>query len=134
VLSVTTLFVVCSISMEMPLVAVLTATTLTVWLVCLQLRLIGSRLIHRVPRRRKIFANYEGLLFSPRFWGFGVGALMYNKTMKKKNPTHKGIENKPYIEAMRELRRSNAATTHDNRPNRLRTRQSVKNQAIKENE
>ena len=57
---------------------------------------------------------------------------MYNKTMKKKNPTHKGIENKPYIEAMRELRRSNAATTHDNRPNRERTRSTVKNKAIKE--
>lgn len=57
---------------------------------------------------------------------------MYNKTMKKKNPTHKGIENKPYIEAMRELRRSNAATTHDNRPNRERTRATVKNKAIKE--
>jgi hypothetical protein len=52
--------------------------------------------------------------------------------MKKKNPTHKGIENKPYIEAMRELRRSNAATTHDNRPNRERTRSTVKNKAIKE--
>ena len=59
---------------------------------------------------------------------------MYNKTMKKKNPTHKGIENKPYIEAMRELRRSNAATTHDNRPNRLRTRKAIKTQAIRENE
>jgi hypothetical protein len=54
--------------------------------------------------------------------------------MKKKNTTHKGIENKPYIEAMREIRKSNASGTHDNRPNRLRTRQSVKNQAIKENE
>jgi hypothetical protein len=63
---------------------------------------------------------------------FGVGGLMYNKTMKKKNPTHKGIENKPYIEAMRELRRSNAATSHDNRPNRLRTRKAIKTQAIKE--
>jgi hypothetical protein len=52
--------------------------------------------------------------------------------MKKKNPSHKGIENKPYIEAMRELRRSNAATTHDNRPNRLRTRKAIKTQAIKE--
>ena len=59
---------------------------------------------------------------------------MYNYTMKKKNTTHKGIENKPYIEAMREIRKSNASGTHDNRPNRLRTRQSVKNQAIKENE
>ena len=59
---------------------------------------------------------------------------MYNKTMKKKNTSHKGIENKPYIEAMRELRRSNAATTHDNRPNRLRTRKAIKTQAIRENE
>ena len=57
---------------------------------------------------------------------------MYNKTMKKKNPTHKGIENKPYIEAMREIRKSNASGTHDNRPNRQRTRSTVKNQAIKE--
>jgi len=57
---------------------------------------------------------------------------MYNKTMKKKNTSHKGIENKPYIEAMRELRRSNAATSHDNRPNRLRTRKAIKTQAIKE--
>ena len=57
---------------------------------------------------------------------------MYNKTMKKKNPTHKGIENKPYIEAMREIRKSNAAQPHDNRPNRQRTRATVKNQAIKE--
>ena len=59
---------------------------------------------------------------------------MYTYTMKKKNPTHRGIENKPYIEAMRELRRSNAATTHDNRPNRLRTRKAIKAQAIRENE
>jgi hypothetical protein len=57
---------------------------------------------------------------------------MYNNTMKKKNPTHKGIENKPYIEAMREIRKSNASGTHDNRPNRQRTRSTVKNQAIKE--
>ena len=55
---------------------------------------------------------------------------MYNNTMKKKN--HKGIENKPYIEAMREIRKSNASGTHDNRPNRQRTRATVKNQAIKE--
>jgi hypothetical protein len=51
--------------------------------------------------------------------------------MKKKNQ-HKGIENKPYIEAMRELRKSNAATTHDNRPNRERTRATAKSKAIKE--
>jgi hypothetical protein len=57
---------------------------------------------------------------------------MYNNTMKKKNPTHKGIENKPYIEAMREIRKSNAATPHDNRPNRERTRSTAKNKAIRE--
>lgn len=44
----------------------------------------------------------------------------------------KGTENKPYIIAMRELRRSNKAGTHDNRPNRQRTRANVKRQAIKE--
>jgi hypothetical protein len=54
--------------------------------------------------------------------------------MKKKNTTHKGIENKPYIEAMREIRRSNASGTHDNRPNRLRTRKAIKTQAIREHE
>jgi hypothetical protein len=52
--------------------------------------------------------------------------------MKKKNPTHKGIENKPYIEAMREIRKSNAAQPHDNRPNRERTRSTIKAKAIKE--
>jgi len=52
--------------------------------------------------------------------------------MKKKNPTHKGIENKPYIEAMREIRKSNASGTHDNRPNRERTRSTAKNKAIRE--
>jgi len=52
--------------------------------------------------------------------------------MKKKNTSHKGIENKPYIEAMREIRRSSAAGTHDNRPNRLRTRKAIRTQAIKE--
>ena len=55
---------------------------------------------------------------------------MYNKTMKKKN--HKGIENKPYIEAMREIRKSSAAQPHDNRPNRERTRSTIKAKAIKE--
>jgi hypothetical protein len=44
----------------------------------------------------------------------------------------KGIENKAYIHAMRELRKSNAATTHDNRPKRLRTRANIRQQAIKE--
>ena len=35
-----------------------------------------------------------------------------------------GTENKGYIKAMREIRRSSAAGTHDNRPNRIRTRQT----------
>jgi hypothetical protein len=52
--------------------------------------------------------------------------------MKKKNPTHKGIENKPYIEAMREIRKSNAAQPHDNRPNRERTRATATAKAIRE--
>ena len=55
---------------------------------------------------------------------------MYTYLMKKRK--HKGVENKPYIEAMRELRKSNAATSHDNRPNRLRTRLAIKKQAIAE--
>lgn len=59
-----------------------------------------------------------------------VGGGVYNGGMKKER--HKGIENKAYIIAMREIRKSNAATTHDNRPNRLRTRKAVKTQAIKE--
>lgn len=50
----------------------------------------------------------------------------------KKNTKHKATENKAYIEAMRELRRSNAATTHDNRPNRQRTRSAIKQVAIRE--
>lgn len=51
---------------------------------------------------------------------------MANKTEK-----YKGIENKAYIEGMREIRRSNAAGTHDNRPNRQRTRSTAKRQAIR---
>lgn len=43
----------------------------------------------------------------------------------------KGTENKPYIEGMRELRRSSAAGTHDSRPPRQRTRSTAKRQAIK---
>ena len=85
-------------------------------------------------RPRNIFASYEGLLRFPELGGLYVGGLMYTNTMKKKNPSHKGIENKPYIEAMRELRRSSAAGTHDNRPNRLRTRKAIQTQAIRENE
>lgn len=50
----------------------------------------------------------------------------------KRKTTHKGIKNTAYITAMRELRKSNASGTHDNRPNRLRTRQAIKTNAIKE--
>lgn len=51
--------------------------------------------------------------------------------MKKKAKPQK-IANTAYIVAMRELRRSNKAGTHDNRPNRLRTRKNIKQHAIKE--
>jgi hypothetical protein len=50
----------------------------------------------------------------------------------KKTPKPQKISNTAYIVAMRELRRSNAATTHDNRPNRQRTRSAVLRSAIKE--
>ena len=50
-------------------------------------------------------------------------------SMKKK----KGIENKPYIEAMREIRRSNASAPHeDSRTKRARTRKASKNKSIEE--
>ena len=46
---------------------------------------------------------------------------------------HKGNENKPYIEAMREIRRSNKAGTHaDKRNKRARTRKASKDKAIRE--
>ena len=46
---------------------------------------------------------------------------------------HKGNENKPYIEAMREIRRSNKAGTHaDKREKRCRTRMAKLKQAITE--
>ena len=45
----------------------------------------------------------------------------------------KGIENKPYIEGMRQIRQSIAAGTHENRATRrARTRQAIKNKAIRE--
>lgn len=44
----------------------------------------------------------------------------------------RGVENKGYIEGMRELRRSNAAGTHDSRPNRQRSRQDSKRSAIRD--
>ena len=45
----------------------------------------------------------------------------------------KGIENKGYIEGMRELRRSNAAGTHaDKREKRTRTRKAKLDKALRE--
>jgi hypothetical protein len=47
---------------------------------------------------------------------------------------HKSNENKPYIEAMREIRRSNKAGTHqDRRDKRCRTRSAKLKKAIEEN-
>jgi len=47
----------------------------------------------------------------------------------------KGNENKPYIEAMREIRKSNKAGTHaDKRTKRARTRKAQTNKAIKDGE
>jgi hypothetical protein len=51
--------------------------------------------------------------------------------MAAKTTKFKGVENKPYIEGMREIRRSNAAGSHDSRPPRQRTRDTAKRQAIK---
>lgn len=51
--------------------------------------------------------------------------------MATKTVKFKGVENKPYIEGMREIRKSNAAGTHDSRPPRQRTRSTAKRQAIK---
>jgi hypothetical protein len=45
-----------------------------------------------------------------------------------------GTENKKYIEGMRQLRHSNAAGTHDNRPNRIRTRQAELEAALEDEE
>jgi hypothetical protein len=64
-------------------------------------------------------------------FSINVVGRVYNLGMKKEKK-FRGIENKPYIEAMRELRKSNAGGTHDNRPHRLRTRKAIKTQAIKE--
>jgi hypothetical protein len=45
----------------------------------------------------------------------------------------KGIENKAYIEAMREIRRSNKAGTHqDKREKRARTRKAKLEKALRE--
>lgn len=43
----------------------------------------------------------------------------------------KGIENKAYIDGMRQIRRSNAAQPMDNRPNRERSRQDQLKAAIR---
>jgi len=45
----------------------------------------------------------------------------------------KGNENKPYIEAMREIRRSSSTTPHeDSRTKRARTRKASKEKSINE--
>lgn len=43
----------------------------------------------------------------------------------------RGVENKAYIEGMRQIRRSNAAQPQDNRPNRERSRSDQLKAAIK---
>ena len=43
------------------------------------------------------------------------------KSKKLPNKAHK-VENKEYMRGMQDIRRSNAAGTHDNRPNRERSR------------
>lgn len=43
----------------------------------------------------------------------------------------RGTENKEYIEAMRQIRRSGAAGSHDSRPRGQRTRQGAKRAAIR---
>lgn len=46
---------------------------------------------------------------------------------------NRGNENKPYIEAMREIRRSNASAPHeDKRTKRARTRKASKSKSIEE--
>ena len=76
-----------------------------------------SSVYDQIKKPRKYFAETLA----------NVRGSEYNESMKRK-----GTENKPYIIAMRELRRSNKAGTHDNRPNRLRTRKNIKQHAIKE--
>jgi hypothetical protein len=43
----------------------------------------------------------------------------------------RGVENKAYIEGMRQIRRSNAAQPQDSRPNRERSRRDQLNASIK---
>jgi hypothetical protein len=49
---------------------------------------------------------------------------------KNKNTKFKGTANPEYIAAMRELRSSSAAGTHDNRPKRERSRSAAKKVSI----
>jgi hypothetical protein len=49
--------------------------------------------------------------------------------MKNKKSKVVKVANTSYIIAMRELRRSNKAVTHDNRPSRQRTRSTVRRNA-----
>lgn len=44
---------------------------------------------------------------------------------------HKNVANPEYAEGMRQLRRSNAAGSHDNRPRRERSRADAKRAAIR---
>jgi len=50
---------------------------------------------------------------------------------KPKEPKYKGHANPELAAAMRELRRSNAAGTHDSRPNRERARGQAKRADIR---
>lgn len=51
--------------------------------------------------------------------------------MGKKTQKHRGVENHKYAVEMHGLRSSNAAGTHDARPNRQRTRSTAKRAAIR---
>lgn len=52
--------------------------------------------------------------------------------MPQKKRTPQRVENKPYIEAMRLLRRSGAAGAHDSRPRGQRDRKGAKTAAIRD--
>lgn len=54
-----------------------------------------------------------------------------NIMAKKKIPGIKGQGNRALYDAMAAKRSSNAAQPHDSRPNRIRTRATAKNEAIK---
>jgi hypothetical protein len=51
-----------------------------------------------------------------------------------KQKKFKGVANPEYIAGMRELRKGNAAGSHDNRPKRERTRSALKRAEIKREE